>query len=153
MRFSPIVFALLPFAYANSENQPDPADAIRGSVSYPPAGTPAHASSTPTSIVDSSRGFWQPIPQPLQQFIANFHRSAEDIELERRQIAPGGGAPVAQPTIPTQLSPTTTYWFNGKQIVYTQTFAPTPDPWPAPQNGEIGMGTLTGTYGVPQSKR
>ena len=60
----------------------------------------------------------------------------------------GGGPAQAQPGNPAQLSPITTYEIDGKQFVYTQTFAPTPDPWDPPQTGSVGLGTLTGTVGA-----
>lgn len=103
-------------------------------------GTPQ---SSPDSIKDSSRGFWEPIPEQLQAFIASFQSPLDDDIEKRQQVAPGGGAPPAPP--PTQLSPITTYWAAGSQVVFTQTFAPTPVPWSPPQDGTIGLGTLSGT--------
>lgn len=41
--------------------------------------------------------------------------------------------------------------YIGVQIVYTQTFAAVPDQWPGPQPGTIGLGTITGEIGIPNT--
>lgn len=69
------------------------------------------------------------------------------VDLIKRQ----GGAPIAAPaatTVPTQLSPITTYSSNGVSGIYTQTFAAVPDQWPSPEAGTIGLGTISGQVGV-----
>lgn len=83
------------------------------------------------------------------------------VHLEIRQGVPVTAAPVAVTLIPGQVSPITTvqigYVKDGAYVqiqeVYTQTFAPTPDQWPAATQGAIGLGTLTGEVGVVKSKR
>ncbi|KAF3483287.1 uncharacterized protein GIQ15_02611 [Arthroderma uncinatum] len=55
--------------------------------------------------------------------------------------------PGAVSTVPTQVSPVMTVWVNDKQVLYTQTFPPTPDPWPSPSAGQIGLGDLQGEIG------
>ncbi|KAM5446430.1 hypothetical protein MaudCBS49596_006542 [Microsporum audouinii] len=66
-------------------------------------------------------------------------------ELKKRAIVDAPPDPV--PKVPTQVSPVMTVWVQGVQVLYTQTFPPTPDPWPAPKSGEIGLGTLMGEIG------
>jgi len=66
------------------------------------------------------------------------------------------------PTEIGQVSPITTYLANKEvapgsfaqvPVVYTQTFNPVPDPWPAAVPGTIGLGTIVGTVGQVRSKR
>jgi hypothetical protein len=82
-------------------------------------------------------------------------------DLKKRQGAPAA-APAAQPTAINQISPVTTYFVNSEvapgsfaqvPVVYTQTFPPVPDQWPAAGAGTIGLGTIAGTVGVVKSKR
>ncbi|KAJ9613473.1 hypothetical protein H2200_003415 [Cladophialophora chaetospira] len=82
-------------------------------------------------------------------------------DLHKRQGAPVA-PPTPQPTAGGQLSPITTYFINSEvapgsfaqvPVVYTQTFPPTPDQWPSPLAGTIGLGTIQGTVGGIRSKR
>ncbi|EGD89048.1 hypothetical protein H112_03968 [Trichophyton rubrum D6] len=68
-----------------------------------------------------------------------------DSIIKERAIVDAPPDPV--PTVPTQVSPITTFWLDGVQKVYTQTFPPFPDPWPSPMVGQIGLGTLKGEIG------
>ncbi|KAK1061117.1 hypothetical protein LTR74_011346 [Friedmanniomyces endolithicus] len=74
----------------------------------------------------------------------------------RPQLEPRQGAIVSNPAAtlnPEQYPIATTQWIestaaNGGAItyvsvVYTQTFAPTPEPWYTAGKGTIGLGTLT----------
>ncbi|KAL9119486.1 MAG: hypothetical protein Q9187_003962 [Circinaria calcarea] len=74
---------------------------------------------------------------------------AEDNHLEIRQqlIGVGGGAPLPAP-LPTQVSPVTTIFIHGIQVVYTQRFSAVPSQGPSALPGKIGLGTLTGSIGV-----
>ena len=102
----------------------------------------------------ASPSFSPNIPVPLRQFIMKMASSPgssqwpEDI-LPRQQGGVGGGA-AAPAATPTQISPVTVYFdfVHSVQVTYTQTFAPTPDPWVGPQSGNIGLGTLTGKVGA-----
>ena len=90
--------------------------------------------------------------EPPQPFNPQFHNPHSDsdaasdarLQIQPRQVGVGGPAGPNQQGIPTtsiatQMSPVTTYWADGHQVVFTQTFAPTPDPWPAPLQGSIGL--------------
>ncbi|MCJ1339711.1 hypothetical protein MMC09_005001 [Bachmanniomyces sp. S44760] len=63
----------------------------------------------------------------------------------------GGAAPAAaQPATDAtgQAASVTTVVVNGKQVVYTQTFATAPDQWTTSGAGSVGLGTLTGSVGA-----
>ena len=80
-------------------------------------------------------------------------------DLLRREIVTG--APAAQPTDPTQVSPITTVQLNQivngvaqqVEVVYTQLFSPVPDQGLAPASGSIGLGTIQGQVGVVKTAR
>lgn len=65
--------------------------------------------------------------------------------IDKRAIVEAPAGPL--PTLPTQVSPITTFWVDGVQKVYTQTFDPFPDPFPRPKAGQIGLGNLKGEIG------
>jgi len=82
-----------------------------------------------------------------------------DHDLLRREVVTG--APAAQPTNPTQLSPITTVQVNQivngvaqqVEVVYTQLFSAVPDQGLAPASGSIGLGTIQGEIGVVRTGR
>lgn len=77
-----------------------------------------------------------------------------DRELRKRQGGVAVSNPIPPPTVAVQMPSVTAYniW-GGPQIVYTQTFAPHPDPWPAASPGTIGLGTIQGQIGVVKNSK
>ncbi|MCJ1334405.1 hypothetical protein MMC10_011114 [Thelotrema lepadinum] len=133
-------------------------DNARNSFSWPPAPPPSQVANasipSPTIGADAvaSHNFYkQQIPNHLAEFLLSFDSPPQDNEdlKKRQQGGVGGGGGVPPASIPTQMSPVTVYNDGSVAVTYTQLFSPTPVPWPGPStNGAIGMGTLTGTYGV-----
>lgn len=86
--------------------------------------------------------------------------SADDIseeELRKRQNAGQVNGALAAATVPTQVSPVTTYLAygpNGIQTpaVFTQLFSAVPDQWDGPLSGNIGLGSITGQVGIVRTK-
>lgn len=105
---------------------------------------------TPISPIYNSTNVLDPIFSAASYMLSevndHFH-----LDLRKRQ----GGVPIAAPaatTVPTQLSPVTTYSKNGVAGVYTQTFAAVPDQWPSASAGSVGLGTISGQVGVVKTK-
>ena len=157
MRITTITLLAFPLISASSLEYLQ-ADNARNSFSWPPAPPPSQVANasipSPTIGADAiaSHSFYnQQIPNHLAEFLLSFNTPPQDNEdlKKRQQGGVGGGGGVPPASIPTQLSPVTVYQAGTVQVTYTQLFSPTPVPWPGPStNGAIGMGTLTGTYGV-----
>lgn len=89
------------------------------------------------------------VPDGLRQFIFAANQEHKESNLEERQaVAPGGGIGPGASIPPTQMPSVITFELSGKVYPYTQTFPPTPVPWPAPTNGAVGLGTIRGQVGV-----
>ena len=118
-----------------------PLDATPSTMSYiPTMVTIPYPTSSPSSPSES--------PLPLH---------AQLLRWIKRQGGAVSNPQAAQPNVVTQVSPITTLTLQsmGKpfNLVYTQTFPSTPDQWPMPAVGTIGLGTIQGQIGVPKSKR
>ncbi|DAA73140.1 TPA_exp: Uncharacterized protein A8136_5065 [Trichophyton benhamiae CBS 112371] len=98
-----------------------------------------------TSVFAADRPPSVSSPTPAIRQRSDEARPPSDPIIKKRAIVDAPPDPV--PTVPTQVSPITTFWLEGVQMVYTQTFPPFPDPWPSPMAGEIGLGTLKGEIG------
>jgi hypothetical protein len=123
---------------------------------------PASTSAFPTPIIGYSDDgqiveYWSPIATITHSASAIVNADLEaglDHDLLRREVVTG--APAAQATDPTQISPITTYQANQMvngvaqqvDVVYTQLFSIPPDQGAAPASGAIGLGTIQGEVGV-----
>jgi len=94
---------------------------------------------------------WDPIVSGANHLLDEIDEHLH-IDLRKRQgnvVATN----IAPETQPTQMSPVTNYDLgNGVKIPYTQLFVATPDQWPTPSPGTIGLGTIQGSIGVVKSK-
>ena len=148
-------------ALENVGDKPEPVEAVVPSLNTSDSTFTSDSSSSfeiaeigAIPLSDSTPSFSPNIPVPLRQFIMKMASSPGSSQYPdeispRQQGGVGGGAAAPAPT-PTQLSPVTVYFdfVKSVQVTYTQTFAPTPDPWAAPKAGSIGLGTLTGQVGA-----
>jgi hypothetical protein len=89
--------------------------------------------------------------RPSEEWVAIQTADASSVKsdsepIELREVV--DQAPVAQPTVITQVPPVTVYMVYAGDaqipVTYTQTFADVPDQWSGPRSGEIGLGTLGG---------
>jgi hypothetical protein len=131
----------LPIPTPTLSSDEAPLDATPSSISYVPTMTTVpYPTSSPSSPAE--------VPLPLH---------AQLLRWIKRQGGAVSNPQAAQPVQVTQVSPITTLTLQsmGKQInvPYTQTFSVVPDQWSTPVAGEIGLGTIQGTIGVPKSKR
>lgn len=147
---SALLLGVLSTAFADLADRHTPLTSIEaGSASTPSE----NAYSIPTPTSESADQAYR-IPDHLQKFIAKLNAEAvpehfEDLRKRQQGGVGGGVVPPAQVVAqPTQVPTVTAYDVDGVHVVYTQTFAATPDPWEAPKPGTIGLGTLTGQVGV-----
>ncbi|MCJ1446358.1 MAG: hypothetical protein MMC23_006863 [Stictis urceolatum] len=159
MKFSTLSwFLLLALARASeaSEAQPEstaPWDPIRSADAQ--ATVTARLNESIPMLEDSAENL-EDLPRQkhylspaLQQFIFQLNGLDEKPHLEARQAAGGlGGGVVGPATLPTQAPTVTSFVMNGVATPYTQKFVATPDPWPTPAKGSVGLGTHTGKIGV-----
>lgn len=124
---------------APSSTQPTPSQEIPTILTTP----------TPFSSPTSSPGAWGGLLSSAEYLLDELNEHLH-VDLRKRQ---GGIAATNAPqatTVATQMSPITTYGADrGWPVkVYTQVFAAVPDPWPSPEAGTIGLGTIQGQVGV-----
>ena len=150
LHFTVILALSLGSAFASSDGVLTPLTAL-------PTASSSHTSKpSQTTPVPTAEPTIPPpdIPDHLLQFIMKLNAepgSGHHEEMRKRQVGGVGGGVVGAGEVaptPQQVSPITTYYIDGQQIVYSQKFIPTPDPWDAPKPGTIGLGTLTGAVGV-----
>lgn len=119
-----------------------------------PSQTATPTPSRPTSSIPSPTHVWDPLISSashllhdLQDHIHLDLRKRDDIE--KRQGGVGATNIVAVVTQPTQMPSVTVYDMkSGPLRTFTQAFSLPLVPFPAPQAGSVGMGTIQGAIGV-----
>lgn len=112
----------------------------------------AYPTSTSLSLPSSTRSYDALTTNAAYSYLLDDHDF--DHELRKRQGGVAVSNPIPPPTVAVQMPSVTAYniW-GGPQIVYTQTFTPHPDPWPAASPGTVGLGTIQGQIGVVKSSK